>query len=554
VEQISLGKIADQYLKATTELDPTSATYFGLAGANDSFGDYSPDGARASLDLAISTLAQLSKVTISNDKDRIAKESMVERLGLIVDLFESKEHLRNLNVIESPPQQIRQIFDLMKKETDDDFSDIAARLSRVPSALIGYQKSLEEGLRLGVAASPRQASEVAKQARAYGGSDNVGFFASLITEYEGSNTQVKNDLASGAEVASLAYLELAQYLSFYAQRSNAKDAIGPDRWALECRRFNGIEIDPTEAYEWGWNEVFRIDDEMVSIARDLYPNATFEEALIALDERPGYVIEGVETFRDWNQGLLDNTISELNGVHFDIPVPIQKLQAMIAPPGGAAAMYYTGPSADLSRPGRTWYPTLGRNRFPLWTEVSTAYHEGVPGHHLQIGYITYMGEELNSFSRLLGEISGHIEGWALYAERLMDELGYLGDPVYRLGMLSAQAMRAARVVIDIGLHHGFMIPPGHRFLKAGPWTIENAINLLQATSGRERAFAVSEIDRYLGWPAQATSYKIGERIWRATREASKKAQGKDFSLSRFHQKGFELGFVGLAQLQRELGH
>ena len=553
MEQLSVDAEADRYLKAFTDLDPTVATYFELPGAKDSFADYSPVGAEALSDLAKTTLARLSNVSIVSDRDRIGKELMVERLKLIVDRFESGEHLRDLNVIESPPQSIRQIFDLMNKEDDDSYREIAARLSRLPAALSSYRISLEEGLLRGVAAAPRQAIAVAKQALAYGGSGGRSFFKSLIDGYKGGDSHLERDLARGAEGASRAYIELSEYLNSYAQRSSAKDAIGAERWALECRRFNGIEMDPRETYEWGWSEVNRIDEEMVSIARQLYPDATFEEALSALDERSGYVIEGEDNFRRWNQELIDRTISELNGVHFNIPVPIQRVEAMIAPPGGAAAMYYTGPSADLSRPGRTWYPTLGRNRFPLWTEVSTAYHEGVPGHHLQIGYITFMGGELNSFSRLLGSISGHIEGWALYAERLMDELGYLGDPVYRLGMLSAQAMRAARVVIDIGLHHGYSIPVGHRFLKPGVWSIEDAINLLHSISGRERAFAESEIDRYLGWPAQATSYKIGERVWLETRETAKRVQGKDFSLSAFHQRGFELGFVGLEQLRRELG-
>ncbi len=120
-------------------------------------------------------------------------------------------------------------------------------------------------------------------------------------------------------------------------------------------------------------------------------------------------------------------------MHFDIPEPVQRVEAMIAPPGGAAAMYYTGPAEDFSRPGRTWYPTLGKTRFPLWGEVSICYHEGVPGHHLQIGQVRYLADTLSRYQRTLAGTSGHAEGWALYAERLMGELGYLDDPAYELG-------------------------------------------------------------------------------------------------------------------------
>lgn len=216
-------------------------------------------------------------------------------------------------------------------------------------------------------------------------------------------------------------------------------------------------------------------------------------------------------------------------------------------------MYYTGPSLDLQRPGRTWYPVNGKTNFPLWSEYTTAYHEGVPGHHLQIGYVTWMGERLNAFQRVLGGVNGHIEGWALYAERLMDELGYYDDPAYRLGMLSAQAFRAARIVVDIGLHHEYRIP-AHRSLFPGEvWQQTNAVEFMIATAGVERPFAISEVDRYLGYPAQATSYKLGERVWLETRESAKKREGSSFTLKSFHQRGFELGFVGLAQLREELG-
>ena len=148
---------------------------------------------------------------------------------------------------------------------------------------------------------------------------------------------------------------------------------------------------------------------------------------------------------------------------------------MIAPPGGAAAMYYTGPSEDFSRPGRTWYPTQGRTTFPLWREVSTCYHEGVPGHHLQVAQVKYLSEQLSRYQRAFGFLSGHGEGWALYAERLMGELGYLDDPAYELGMLGAQAMRAVRVIVDIGMHLELPIPASERYHPGETWTGELAL-------------------------------------------------------------------------------
>jgi uncharacterized protein (DUF885 family) len=260
----------------------------------------------------------------------------------------------------------------------------------------------------------------------------------------------------------------------------------------------------------------------------------------------------VEAFHAWNQDLIDTTIASLSGVHFDIAEPIRKCQAMIAPPGGAAAMYYTGPSEDFTRPGRTWYPTLGKTRFPLWREVSVCYHEGVPGHHLQISQVRYRKDRLNRFQRLAGFTSGHGEGWALYAERLMGELGYLDDPGYELGMLSAQAMRAVRIVVDIGMHLGLRIPRDERYHPGEVWTPELALPFVIERSCFPADFMASEVDRYLGLPGQAISYKVGERVWLDCREEAAGRKGGAFDLKDFHRFALDLGGMGLDQLAREL--
>jgi uncharacterized protein (DUF885 family) len=154
------------------------------------------------------------------------------------------------------------------------------------------------------------------------------------------------------------------------------------------------------------------------------------------------------------QATSDRAVAELGKTHFDIPEEIRRLECMIAPTN-EGGIYYTGPTDDFSRPGRMWWSVPeGVDSFDTWRELTTVYHEGVPGHHLQIAQAVYNRAELNSWRRLLAGSSGHAEGWALYAERLMEQLGYLDDPADRLGMLDGQRMRAARVVLDIGVHLG----------------------------------------------------------------------------------------------------
>lgn len=290
---------------------------------------------------------------------------------------------------------------------------------------------------------------------------------------------------------------------------------------------------------------------MEATAARIKPGATVEEVKQLLETDPERAIEGEENFRQWMQQLQDRTIAEMDGRHFDIPEPVRRIEAMIAPPGGAAAMYYTGPSEDFSRPGRTWYPTLGKTRFPLWGEVSIAYHEGVPGHHLQIAQVRYLGETLSRFQRTVF-VSAHGEGWALYAERLMDELGYLGVPDYRLGMLRAQALRAVRVIVDIGMHLELAIPAGDWFHPGETWTPELGQEFVNLRSHFPPDFMASEIVRYLGWPSQAISYKVGERAWLAARDAAKARSGERFTLKSFHARALDLGPLGLAEMESEL--
>jgi uncharacterized protein (DUF885 family) len=314
----------------------------------------------------------------------------------------------------------------------------------------------------------------------------------------------------------------------------------------------GMSVEAKDAYEWGWGEVRRIDTEMARVAQQIQPGATLDEVRHLLDTDPARSIQGEDGLRDWLQQLMDEAMEFLiSNNHFEIPQSIRRVEAMISPPGGAAAMYYTGPSEDLTRPGRTWYPTNGRTVFPRWSEPTTAYHEGVPGHHLQVAIATINSEKLSRFQRNTF-VSGHGEGWALYAERLMDEFGFLANPEYRLGYLYAQAFRAARVVIDIGIHCGFAIPKDSGWHAGEAWTPALMLEFLSARSSSDDEFNRSEINRYLGWPGQAISYKLGERVWLDLRDDAKKKHGTSFDLRKWHAHGLGLGNLGLDLLKSEM--
>jgi uncharacterized protein (DUF885 family) len=535
----SVAEVADRYVERAAALDPTGATVAGIAGHDHELTDYSPEGIAARDDLARETLAALEGATVEHDRDRVASALMRERLAVHLDQSEAGEGLRALRPMASPVEDVRMAFDLMPTASDDDWATIEARLDAVPGALDGFTDALRSGLAHDLPAARRQALACAAQARAWA----EGYFTSLVTK---RGPAPGAGLVAAAARAADAYARLAAFLvEDYAPSATDVDAVGPERYALAARDSLGASIDVVEAYRWGTDELRRLEEEMADAAGRVLRGASVEEVFAYLETEPSLGINGEEPFREWLQALMDATVTSLDGRAFDIPEPIRRVEARIAPTGGAAAMYYTPPSEDLSRPGRTWYPTLGRTWFPLWGEVTTAYHEGVPGHHLQAGGLR-VEPSLTRYQRNTF-VSGHGEGWALYAERLMDELGYFEQPHFRLGYLRAQAFRAMRVVVDIGAHTGQPPPPG-----AGEaWTYDTVLAFVLAHGWEPEPFLRSEVDRYLGWPAQAISYKVGERVWLECRENARRRPG--FDLAAWHRRALALGPLGLDQLRRELG-
>lgn len=547
-------KFAYDYVERHAQLDPVGATLEGITTYNNVVTDYSPEGIAERSAFNETSLQALPNIPITEDRDRIARDVMMRYLESAKRYQEIGEPWRELRVLSGIPTSLRECFDQMPRESKDDWQVIAERMSAVPQSLKSFTTTLRDGMQRGILASKRQTLACAQQGRTWGGleGDENTFFARLAEKYT-EDDSLAQALVSAAEQATTAYAELAEFLTKeYAPEADPSDAAGSQRYDVLTEAFLGSQINMTETYDWGWSEVHKIEKEMERVGNEILPEAEIGEVADFLNNDPTRTIEGVEPFRAWLQNRMDDAMSRLNGVHFDIPKPIQLVEAMIAPPGGAAAMYYTGPSEDLSRPGRTWYPTQGRTTFPLWHELTTCYHEGVPGHHLQVGQVRVLADELSRFQRLMGFVSGHGEGWALYAELLMGELGFHDDSAFVFGMLQAQLFRAARVVVDIGLHLELSIPNTEDFHPGERWNPELAFQYMDSLTRQPEKFLRSEIDRYLGLPGQAISYKVGERVWLDARSDAQSRHGNDFNLKDFHSYALDLGPMGLRQLQEEL--
>ncbi|MFI7081925.1 DUF885 domain-containing protein [Micromonospora sp. NPDC049903] len=550
-----IDDLANRYVADWAALSPAGATMVGISGHDDQLDDLSPDGYAARADLSRRTLAELDAVEPQSEAERTAQEAMQERLGLDLARYDSGETSSEVSVITSGLHEIRMVFDLMPQEGEQAQADIAARLNLFAGALESYKTTLREAAAAGHVSSRVQLLEVAKQCDTWVDPDGDNVFHGLV-ERLGADGALDAELRRGAAAATAATAEFGHFLrAELAPHGREKQAAGRDRYELASQYFLGARVDLDETYAWGFAELARLEAEMRTVAAQIAgPGATIDEAVAKLDADPARTIRGKEAFRDWMQGLAEQAISDLNGTHFDIPEQVRRIECMIAPTSDGA-IYYTGPSEDFSRPGRMWWAVpQDLTEFSTWREVTTVYHEGVPGHHLQVGQTAVRAELLNRWQRLLCWVSGHGEGWALYAENLMDELGYLADPGDKLGMLDGQAFRAARVIVDIGMHLELEIPadnpfdfhPGER------WTPQLGWEFLRAHCRVPDEMLRFELNRYLGWPGQAPSYKVGERIWLQAREDAKVRKGADFDLREFHRQALDLGALGLDPLRRAL--
>lgn len=532
--------LAERHLDASIALSPITATYLGRPEHDGGLDDYSPEGHQAKADLAKTTLRSLSSVPEGDAVDRVTVAAMSERLTSQLELHESGLSLSAMNVADSPLQEVRNVFDLMPTTTGEDLIRLGSRLRAVPAALHGWYKTLTVARRAGLIAPKRQVDACLRQARAFSGPS--GFFDQLSKAHPA--------LTADVAVAANAYLELSERLqSELYPLAPEQDSCGLDQYRTYSRDFLGTSIDPLETYHWAADELRSLTSEMQTVAREIGRATDPKQAMAELDADSRYTVDGVDSLVAWMKYRVDAALDGLARDHFDIPDCLLSIDCKVSP-SSSGIIYYVRPSEDFDRPGAIyWSVPNGITHFSTWRDLTTVYHEGVPGHHLQVGGTAYRSGSLNAWRRLVCYSAGHQEGWALYAERLMDELGYLSEPAYRMGMLDGQSLRAARVILDIGIHCGL---PAPEEVGGGPWDYAKAWHFLRQHANQQEPYLRYELDRYLGWPGQAASYKVGERVWRGLRSDWEASDTSSGSLRNFHRATLGLGGLGLDVLRQEV--
>ena len=534
--------ISDEYIDALGRMSPSAATFLGIPGYDHLLDDFSVAAETKVANYRREVLTRVKAMEPIDEIDRIAKEVLIERVEASLQLFDSKEAFITYGPIANPVSGIRSIFTLMNTEGDEGVANVTSRLNAIGGALDSWKSTLEDMHALGKGTARRQVLGVASQLEVHGGGGYADMARSIDPEGK------YPDLHLAAQNAEAACLSMAAWMKdVHAPRSLDVDAVGAERYAPWARYFTGANLDLRATYEWGVEDLKQINERMYRAAAKLgLEGKSLKEVADIVEESQLHSIEGEANLLEKLKSFTQEAVDRLDGVYFDIDPRIRFCDARIAPEGSAAAPYYMPPSEDLSRPGTTWYPTLGHTRFNFWHIASTWYHEAVPGHHLQVATSTIEKDRLTRFQRTEAWISGYGEGWALYAERFMDELGAFEDPAYELGFLSGQALRAARIIVDIGMHCGYEDFDGNI------WNAQSAFDLLVNRALLAEDFARSEVDRYLGWPGQAISYKVGERVWVRTREDAKKRLGDKFDIKAWHNYALKIGPMGLDPFEREM--
>jgi uncharacterized protein (DUF885 family) len=547
--------VADRFVSRWAELEPTQGLIYGLAGTPGRLSDWSPEGRARVADALRDGLQELDRTPLGDGADRRAAAVMRDRLQSWLASAAARDWMLELDAgFSAPPAMDRIALSTAPLADAGDAELLASRLQGLPSRMQGYAAALRLGLAQG-RPGPRVLAErlvtmLRETARRAG-----GYFRGLAAQaaaLPGVDARAAGQLAAAGRAADAAFEELADWLERdYLPRAAEDPAVGPERYARALQEHLGQTADPVELAAWGWEELGRLEQEMRQEAAAGWPGLPVQEVLDRLDNDPSEPsAAGPDALLDW-LGQIDQQVAQRLAEEFDIPRQLSELRHQLAPPGSAAGAYYLPPTEDGARPGVVVW-TVPAGRVPLWRWQTFSHHEGIPGHHLELGGVRFLPVPLSRFQTGLCEISGYSEGWGLYAERFMDELGVFDRPATRLGFLVSQSFRAVRVVVDTGLHLGLRVPADLADPAAGQViTPQVAVGLLARHGWQTRDFARSEVLRYLGNPGQAVAYKIGERQWRRVRaQARQRIPG--LTNRQFHTTALRLGPLPLWLLGPEI--
>ncbi|HVE77620.1 MAG TPA: DUF885 domain-containing protein [Gemmatimonadaceae bacterium] len=540
--------LADAFVAGLFERAPEVATYFGVAGRRH---DALQDNSLATLaryqredEAWLAQVRRIDPTPLLGRPEWATYAILRELLEAAAESRVCRGELWGLNQLTGWQAGYAYLAGVQPVGTDDLRSQALARWRQLPRFIDIEIANLREGLRLGYTAPRGNVELVAAQIDGLAGTapEESPFYAPAQ-----SDSTPAFRAAFRTAVADEINPALRRYRDFlrteYAPRARTTIAIASNPDGERCYRAAvranaTLDVPPREIHELGLREMARIEGEMRTIAERSFGTSDVPRLLERLRTDTAYTFRTREEVIAYSQAAVDRARRAMPRWFGIVPKADVVIERYPSFRERSAVGEYNAPAEDGTRPGvfliSTYEPTKRSKSGP----ESVAFHETIPGHHLQTAIALERKDRSHPIARYVGN-SGFAEGWALYAERLADEMGLFSSDLDRMGMLSEQALRAARLVIDPGIH-------------ALGWTRDQAIEYLASHTTAPREEAISEVDRYIIMPGQATSYMLGMLEIQRLRDAARRGLGPRFDIRQFHDRVLEDGSVPLPALRAKI--
>jgi uncharacterized protein (DUF885 family) len=536
----------------TLQSYPELASYLGDRRWNDRLTDFSFDAIQRRLNETKAWLRTFEAIDVRDfpEQELLNARLIIEELANDVEDARWEWWLMPVNQMDGIHLDFPQLFSFLSYETEKDYEDLLARYRSFPTQMDEVIALMREGARKSLM-PPRFLLEiVASQAENLASVAPVESpFALPLSRFPEAIDQKRRDrlekeiLHTVSESVFPAYLGFARFVrEEYAPAGREHDGIwalpdGLDRYANRIRRTTTTDLSAAEIHQIGLGEVARIRGEMHEIARTLghQDPVELDRAIELMPELKARSRQHIIELYQLHTRQMYEKLPELFGTLPKASLEILPVETW-REENEAMAMYFN-PAPDGSRPGRVMVNTHEAEKRKTITMESTAYHEGVPGHHMQLA-IQQEIPDLPSF-RQQGGHTAFVEGWALYSEALGKEVGFFEDPYSDYGRLQDEILRAIRLVVDTGLH-------------AMRWNRQQVVDYFRAHSALDELDIQTEADRYIVWPGQALGYKIGQLRIVALRERARERLGDRFDIREFHDLVLGAGSLPLHILEERV--
>ena len=549
----AVNALADRFWNGILDLSPVTATLLGYEKGFERLDDPGPQGRDRAARLFRATLAeadvieaQAAETSGLPAEERITLD--IVRVICNIELEQQGQRFDRLKVVDQMdgPQTILPLLAAFQPtETPEQFEAFLARLADYPRFMAANAEVVRDGLAAGVTAARIVTERVISQLERLLAipDEQSPIVAVLKLPKPSDRDRLIEAIGKYVRPADRGFLDAL--LGKYREASREEPGLssvphGDELYRTQIRAWTSLDLDAGEVHRIGLEELASIAEEHRAIARDLGFGDDTKAARAALRSDPAAIPESIDELLDRVRGQIERALAAAPGYFGTLPRagcevrPVEAYKEADAP-----AAYYYPPAVDGSRPGVYYVNTYDLPSRSFVGLASMSFHEAVPGHHFQIALQTEH-PSLNAFRRMGSRMAGmaYIEGWGLYSERLADEMGLYLNDAERFGMLDGQAHRAARLVVDTGIH-------------ALGWSRERSIaQLLEA--GQSETDAIIETDRYICLPAQALCYKVGQREIMRLREEAASALGPAFDIRAFHDAILGHGTLPLATLAKEL--